>query len=318
MNGSGVLTRERIVRRSVAIEPQPSPDRRRSLLRISWALGLFAFAAAATGLLWRGSGEGFSVSTFRGQTAEIYGRGLYANDTLFVAGNNMASDLVTLLVALPLLALAMRLYLRGSLRGQLLLLGTFGYFVYYGASYALGAVAFNELFLVYVAMFSASVFGLVVSFGSFDPVRMRRAAAGLPRRLPGWFMVASGVVTLGIWLTEPIGALLSGDPPKHLDTHTTLFTNALDMGIIVPAAILAGVLILRRKPFGFVLAFSLLVLEALLMPLITIATIVQIDLGLDFTPGEVVGPIAGFSAFAVTAVYLIVLLLRRIPPREVV
>lgn len=318
MNGSGVLTRERLVPRSVVTESEPPPERRKSLLRISWALGLFSFAAAATGLLWRGSGEGFSVWTFRGQTAEIYGRGLYENDTLFVVGNNMATDLVTLLVALPLLALALRLYLRGSLRGQLLLLGAFGYFVYYSASYALGAVAFNELFLVYVAMLSSSVFGLVLSFTSFDLPRMRRAAAELPRRLPGWFMIASGLVTLGIWLTEPVGALLSGEPPKRLDTQTTLFTHAFDMAVIVPAAILAGVLILRRKAFGFLLAFSLLVLEALLMPLITIATIVQIDLGLDFTPGEVVGPIAGFSLFAITALCVIIQLLRRIPPKEVV
>lgn len=317
MNGSGTLTRERLVRRPVTHEPaRRGNSERKALLPIAWALGGFSFAAAAAGLLWRGSGESFSVTTLRGQAAEIYGRGLYENDTLFVVGNNAGSDLVTLLIALPLLAIATRMFLRGSLRGQLLLLGTFGYFVYYGAGYALGAVAFNELFLVYVATFSLSVFGLVAAFASVDRRRLALVVESFPRRFVGRFMIASGVVTLAIWLMEPVGSLLTGDVPKRLGTHTTLFTHALDIGVIVPAAVLAGVLILRRHTLGYVVAFSLLVLEALLMPLITIATIVQIELGLDFTPGEVVGPVAGFSTFALLAGYLVFDMLRRIPRHE--
>jgi len=123
-------------------------------------------------------------------------------------------------------------------------------------------------------------------------------------------MEASGVVTLGIWLMDPIDALLTGVPPATLGTHTTLFTNALDMAVIVPAAVTAGVLILRSRPLGQVVAASLLVLEALLMPLIVITTIVQLRLGLSFTPAQVVGPIAGFSVFGALAVVVLVALLR--------
>jgi hypothetical protein len=71
-------------------------------------------------------------------------------------------------------------------------------------------------------------------------------------------------------------------------------------------------MILRRRPFGYVVAFSLLVLEAFLLPLITIATILQIRLGLSFAPGEVVGPIAGFSVFALLAVWVIASILRNV------
>jgi hypothetical protein len=283
----------------------------RPLLYLSALTGVLALAAAGAGLLWRGAQETLSVTTFLGQRVELYGGGLYEHDSLFVVGNNLGSDLVTVFLGLPLLAISLRLALRGSPRGQLLLVGTLGYFVYYGASYALGAVAYNEMFLVYVALFSATVFAFVWAFASIDLERLA-ISPNIPRRMIGIFMTASGIVTLGIWLMDPVGSLLTGDPPKRLDTHTTLFTHAIDIAIIVPAAMLAGALILKRRPSGYVVASSLLVLEALLMPMITIATIAQVRFGLPFAAGEIIGPIAGFSVFAILSIWVIVTILRNV------
>jgi hypothetical protein len=86
------------------------------------------------------------------------------------------------------------------------------------------------------------------------------------------------------------------------------------MAVIVRAAALAGVMILRHRVFGYVVAFSLLVLEALLLPFIAIATMVQVDLGMEFEPPEIIGPIAGFGVFAVLSLWVIVAILRRVPP----
>jgi hypothetical protein len=195
------------------------------------------------------------------------------------------------------------------------LLGTLGFFVYGSVGYALGAVAYNDMFLVYVAYFSVSLFAFVVTFASLS-TEWRQATDDLPRRGPGVFMLISGGVVLIIWLMDPIGGLLEGGPPRGLDTYTTLFTHAFDMAVIAPAAITAGVTILRTTWIGYVTAFSLLVLEALLMPIITIGTIFQVQLGISFTLPEVVGPIAGFSSLAVAAIWVIITLLRRISTPE--
>lgn len=280
---------------------------------IAWlclVAGTLALLAAGSGLLWQGAGHAYGVTSPRGTAVEIYGRGLYAHDTLFFAGANKATDLVTLVLGLPLLAASARLFRRGTLRGRLLLLGTLGYFTYVGATYALGGVAYNSFFLVYVGLFSSSLFALVLTFLSFSPDEVRAGFAGVPRRWPGVFMLASGAVTLVIWLMEPVGALIGGSVPRNLATHTTLFTNALDMAVIVPAAMGAGVMILRGRPHGYVVAFSLLVLEALLLPLIGVSTVVQIRLGVSFTPGEVVGPVIGFGIFAALSAWVIVSVLR--------
>ena len=59
-------------------------------------------------------------------------------------------------------------YRRGSLRGALLLTGTLGYFLYVYASMALGTVVYNELFLAYVVLFSASLFAFVLALTGID------------------------------------------------------------------------------------------------------------------------------------------------------
>ena len=275
------------------------------------AVGLLALATALAGLLSTGGDGPTVVTNAWNERIVLHGQGLYRHDSAFVAGSSIGSDVTTLLFGLPLLVIAMVSTLRGSVRGRLLLLGTLGYLLYYGAGYALGAVAYNEFFLIYVVLFSTSLFSFVAAFVAIDPA----ALVDLPRQPRLWiggFMLASGVVTLGIWLMDPIDALLTGMPPATLGAHTTLFTNALDMAVIVPAAVTAGVLILRSRPLGQVIAASLLVLEALLMPLIIVTTVVQLRLGLSFTPAEVVGPIVGFSVFGALAVVVLITLLRNV------
>ncbi|MBE9171522.1 hypothetical protein IQ238_29940 [Pleurocapsales cyanobacterium LEGE 06147] len=88
---------------------------------------------------------------------EIYGRGLYRYDTLFIGAGNRGTDAVTLFLGIPLLIFCIWLYRRGSLRGALLLIGTLVYFLYVYGSYAL-AIAYNNFFFVYIILFSASLY----------------------------------------------------------------------------------------------------------------------------------------------------------------
>lgn len=283
-----------------------------SIVWLAGLTGLLGLVVAGAGVLLGGDADPVAVSSIRGEAVELYGRGLYEFDTVFHGANNRSTDLVTLLFGLPLLAISLRWALNGSTRGRLLLLGTLGFFVYVSVGYALGAVAYNDMFLVYVAYFSASLFAFVVTFVSLVPKRGQEVA-DLPRRGPGLFMLLSGAMVLAIWLMDPIGGLLEGGPPKGLDTYTTLFTHAFDMAVIAPGAIVAGVMILKRHWIGYVTAFSLLVLEALLMPIIALGTIFQVQFGVTFTPPEVVGPIAGFSILAVAAIWVMFAVLRQIP-----
>jgi hypothetical protein len=287
---------------------------------VVWLVVLIAALAvvtAGTGLFWddgRGGSDPVSVTTVRGQTAELYGRGLYRYDTLFVGAGNRGTDAVTLFVGVPLLAVAVMLARRGSRRGAVLLVGALASFLYVSASYALGAVAYNGLFLAYVALFGATFFAFVLAYTSIGPRAISdRDAARLPRRWPAAFLFFGGAVTLVVWLMAPVAALIAGEPPDRLDTYTTLFTSALDLALIVPACFLSGALILRRAALGYLIGVALLGIIALLGPAFIAQTVSQVSAGVEFTPAEIVGPIGGFGLVALLAVSVWVILLRALP-----
>ena len=76
---------------------------------------------------------------------------------------------------------------------------------------------------------------------------------------------------------------------------------------------MADTLILRRSPLGYLMAFSLLVLEVLLAPLITAQILFQLSAGVSFTLAEIIGPITGFTGLGVVAIWITTTLLRAIP-----
>jgi hypothetical protein len=96
---------------------------------------------------------------------------------------------------------------------------------------------------------------------------------------------------------------LTGEPPPLLGTYTTLVTETLDLALIAPTTILAGVLILRRRALGYRLAFPLFGIIVLLTPTIAAATASQVAAGIEFTPGQIAGPIAAFVAMGLLSVW---------------
>jgi hypothetical protein len=186
------------------------------------------------------------------------------------------------------------------------------YFLYVCASMAVGA-AFNPAFLLYVTAFGASLWGFVLAVGGVDLHRIGAVAWLMPRLPPAVLMIVSGLVTASIWVGPVLTAQFSGTAPARLDGYTTLVTVAIDCAVIAPAAIVSGLLIWRRQPLGYVMAVPLLLLLALLAPLILAQTISQLSAGVVLTPGEVVGPVAGFAVLALAAVAVLWSVLRRIP-----
>jgi hypothetical protein len=68
----------------------------RALRRLPGVVAALGAAVAATGLIWRPSGNPTTVVTPRGQTVHLAGDGLYHYDTVFTAANNTATDAVVL------------------------------------------------------------------------------------------------------------------------------------------------------------------------------------------------------------------------------
>src|SRR5512135_617653 len=93
-------------------------------------------------------------------------RGLYRDNT-FVSSTWKGNDLVTLVIAVPILIAALALAARGPGRATLVWIGMLDYALYNYAFY-LFAAAFNWFFLLYVALFGLSIFALIFALVNLD------------------------------------------------------------------------------------------------------------------------------------------------------
>ena len=281
----------------------------RHVIGLAWLIAGLGLVATLAGLLAPDGSGPATVQSVRGEDVELFGEGLYRRDSLFKGASNVGTDVITLFVAVPLLLWSMLAYRRGSRRGALLLLGALTWFLYVYATYAL-SVTFNELFLVYVVLASASFFAFVLLWRTIDPAPIAERVPDAVRRRTAVLMLASGLLTFLVWSLPLLAATVSGDAPKWLDNSSTMVTDALDLAIITPSALLAGMLLRRREPTGYLIAIVLLVLLLILAPAIIAQTISQLAAGIDFTPGEVIGPMAGFVVLGAIAAWCLLGLLR--------
>jgi len=241
----------------------------------------------------------------------INARGLYYWDTLSSAAQMQANDLVTLLVGLPLLAVSFWLSLRGSLRGKLLLTGTLGFILYTYMGMCVGT-AYNAIFLIYVANFSLSLFAFILSIQWMDREALpARFSTKLPRRLiAGLFFFTSAFLMMA-WLGRIAPTLLQNQIPL-LENTTTMFIQAMDLAIIVPACILSAVLLLRQSAWGFLLA------SVAVMKFLTMGLAVSL-MGFNMVRVGVSADVAGLVIFpTITLINLVlaIILLKSISPEK--
>ncbi len=155
------------------------------------------------------------------------------------------------------------------------LAGLLSYFLYNAASMAFGA-AYNELFLVYVAYFAASLYAFGVVLTGIDlSILTRRTYSGVPRRAIAVFLAAAGLVLLLVWMSDLIGAAVLGKPPLGLLATTTIVTYVIDLAITVPMTWAATWLIWRRQPLGDLLSAVLLILYAIVGVVVVAQTVVN-------------------------------------------
>lgn len=255
-----------------------------SVIRLALIIIPLALSAAGAGVFWQGSGEPYPFDTLRGETVMIRGHGLYRFDTVNSSSQEIGTDIVTLLIGVPLLTTGIVLSRRGTMRGQLLLTGALGYFLYtYGAMCFL--TAFNPLFLVYVALFSLSLFGFILSMMNLDADEVtRHISDGFPRRTVAAFFIIVAVFLSLAWLGLVASPSLTWAPPAGLESAITMVIQALDLGVIVPTSFLTASLLIKKQAWGYALS-SVLLLKILTMGAALIAMIIgQMSAGVEIDP----------------------------------
>lgn len=278
-----------------------APVRQSWIAGLSGLIAVLSAVATAIGIFTFQSGHHSSLS---GAAVSIQGGGLYGHESVSMAAQAVGQDIVTLAAGIPLLMIAMYLARRGSLRGRILRAGALWYFGYTYLIMTYGA-AYNPLFLVYVALFSAGLFAFILSLQSIDIGSLpSEFSPRFARRAIAWLMLVLGSFLLLLWLGRILPALLSGKTPVGLDSSGTLAIQASDLAIAVPLAFLAGVLLLKRQPLGYLLS-SVMVVMGAAMGLALVGMMIGMSLaGIPVAGAEVVGFAVLTLVFIVSAVHL--------------
>jgi hypothetical protein len=233
-------------------------------------------------------------------------------DNLWVRSQLRGQDFVSLVFALPLLLVSVHFARRGSIRGLLTWLGGLGY-VTYSYLYIFG-IAWNRLFLVYLALALLSAFTLIRALIALDaPAIALRFSTDVPTKAVERYLMSFGVALGALWGIQAISATVTGGVPQSVidSGHPTGVVFILDLGLIVPLFIWGARLLHGSNPWGFVAAGILLVKGvAEGLALLGMALFMY----LDHYPTIDSGLIPLWALVAILSSYFSIRYLRSIPP----
>jgi hypothetical protein len=206
-------------------------------------------------------------------------------DTAWVVPQNRAQDLVTLLALVVLIPVLMAAR-RGSPGSTLVWLGLLGYlaYTYTGAAFA---YAFNLLFPVYVALFALSGAALIAALTGIDAQALHAAFdAKAPRRAVLVFLLSMALILCLLWFSQIVPFYTEGRLPEMIELAKvpTVFVYVLDLGVVVPLALLAAWWLWRGQAWGSVLAAFVLVKATTMGLALLWMTVFALRAGLQVDP----------------------------------
>ena len=186
----------------------------------------------------------------------LYGITLYLTEEMLLL--KLPTDLVTLIVGLPILLGSMWLARRGKLLGLLCWPAALLYVLYIYLAYVIG-VPFNVLFLAYVALVPLSAYTIIGLCASIDAEAVRQRLAGaVPARSAGGILLVVSILFILINLANVISALTSPTPDYLLELPVWI----ADFAVLAPAWLVGGLLLWQRKTLGYGAGAGLLLLSS--------------------------------------------------------
>jgi hypothetical protein len=237
-------------------------------------------------------------------TSAVIGRrlgqvSLYQSDDLML-GQIYGLDLIVLLVVLPLLVLAVGAAWRGSIRG---LFGWGGALMYlaYWYHFLLGGITFGRAYLLHLTVVGSSLLSLGVLGARLD---VERIAHRVRQRMPVRAIAVLMLMGSGLFVVAGAWDLSDQLRDRALLDSATRAAYSIDFTIMLPATILAGILLWRRDSWGFVLAGPLLINAALSAMTLMVAMIALLREDVPVHLGAVAFAIASAVLSAAAIAYL--------------
>ena len=266
-----------------------------------------------TGLLSFNTDHSYFVTNQYGNDVRLLGSGIYSHDSYFKAPIFIGSDFTMLFLVVPLMILALVIDIRNrTLISKLALIAINAVVLYYATSIAFGIV-YNAFHLLYIALFSCSLFSLVTLIIGIDTNALQNALSWqLPSKGIRAFLLFSGFSLIIAWLPDIIPTIISGTTLPLIEVYTTEITYVLDMGVLSPVMFICLILLKKRNGLGIVILSIVLSLCAIIGVMLPVQTVFQMIAGIEVPIMVLIIKVGMFVLLAAFAVYFNIKLFRSI------
>jgi hypothetical protein len=186
----------------------------------------------------------------------IFSQAFYARETPNWQVQSMGQDVVDLFLIVPVLLITTVFAWKRHFTGTCIWAGTLVYLQYTFLIYCFG-VHFNKLFPVYCITLGLSVYTLLyVIYARRKSMASPDHSSRVVIHMTGYYLLLIAVLFYLLWLSEVIPAIYQGVVPKSL-AAVGLPTNpvhVIDLSVFLPGVFITGLLLLRRRTLGYLLA----------------------------------------------------------------
>ncbi len=178
----------------------------------------------------------------------------YIRDSAIIAVKSHYLDLINLSIVVPIGTFMFVLAIKKSYWAKLFILGIMAYLAFMFGFNAL-SLFFNELFLIYVALFSLNIFGIILGYGDVqqsgnyleNPIQIK---------ISGVILMLFALTAYTAWLIEVITSTLNGSIPESISGMNlpVSVVHVFDMAFALPMIVIGAILLFRGKMSGLIIS----------------------------------------------------------------
>jgi hypothetical protein len=254
-------------------------------------IAIFSTVATVSGIFTNYGKGNFEFTSINNQTVTIYGKGVYEKMSADVAIQGIAQDYITLFIAIPLLIVVLFWTRKNSLKSKLFLAGVLNYFFLTYLFYKNMAM-YSKLFLVYIILVSTTFFAFILTLLSIDIKTISQYFnPKTPTNFIGTFLIVLPSMIALLWLSIIVPPLIDGSIiPKSVEHYTTLTVQGFDLSIFLPIAFISGSLLIKKRPFGYLMSSVTIIFLSLLMTALVAKIIAMAMVGVNVIPAVFIIP----------------------------
>lgn len=278
-------------------------DTKRIFKSFSILIILLTLVVTTCGVCSFNTVQSYEVVNQYGENIRMWGTGIYSHDSYFKAPIFIGSDFTILIFIVPLTIITfLKTNYKQSVECLIRSFSVSSLLLYYAASLAFG-VTYNNLHLVYIALFSVCFFNVSLMFTKLHTIGIQQSKVCSYYFTRGMkaFLLIAGTSLFVAWLPDIILSIREGTSLDLIEVYTTEITYVLDMGIISPLMFLTYFLIKQENFIGYILLrmiFKLCMCVGIMLP---IQSVFQLLAGISIPLSALITKVFIFVMLAVFA-----------------